>query len=207
MAVGWGVLVLGLLVAVYGITYPASAASTQSYTILPSYSYSVDGNGYHSQGASLTAGQTVRAAVTMNVSTVFDFLIMNTSQYRNYYGCAPACRQPFANGTGISPAFLVNATVTPSISYNKTFTAPKSDTYYFVFDNSLGTNRSEYLMCFGAAGVCNGPTATGTFSLGSSRSVTNYSTNWLFVAPGALLLVVGGGVASMMGRPKKTKQM
>lgn len=197
MAAGWAVLVVGLLLGVYGIAFPASATSSQTYSVLPSQNYSVDGNDYHSQGAYLSAGENVQARVTMNVSTIFNFLIMNTTQYRYFYACAPACRPPFSNGTGISPAALVNVTVTPSSSYSSGFTAPAGDTYYFVFDNSVGTNQSEYTACFGSQGVCNGPTATGTFSLSSSRSITSYSTNWVFVGPGAVLLIVGGAIASL----------
>jgi hypothetical protein len=205
MYAGWIVLVVGLVVGLAGVAYPVSSTSSQTLNILPLYSYSVDGNDYHSQGFYFTTGETVQVSARMNVSTIFNLEIMNTTQYRNFYGCAPACRPPFSNGTGISPAALLNVTVTPTQSYSSPFTDPKSDTYYFVFDNSVGTNQSEYTACFGPQGVCNGPAATGTFSLTQSKSLASYSTNWTFVGPGVLLLIVGGAVASMPGSTKKMK--
>lgn len=193
---------VGLLIGIYGIVSPVATTASQTYNVVPTLNYKVDGNDYHSQGIHLSSGQNVQPSVTMNVSTIFNFMIMNTTQYRYFYGCAPSCRPPFSSGTGIKPATLVNSTVTPSQPYSSGFTSPAADTYYFVFDNSVGKNQSQYQSCFGAAAVCNGPTATGTFSLTGSKPITNYSTNWLLVGPGALLLIVGG----FIGMPSSGKK-
>lgn len=199
------ILVVGLILGIYGIIYPASSTTTQTTNIVPSQNYNVDGNGYHSQSVVLSAGQTVQMSTTMNISTLFNFMIMNTSQYRNFYGCAPACHSLPGAPAGKLASF-VNASVTPSNPYNKPFTAPSADTYYVVFDNSVGKNYTQYTQCYGPAAICNGPTATGTFSLTQSSSSTSYSTNWTFVAPGAALLVIGGAIGSAGGSGKKTEK-
>jgi len=201
MVVGGVVLAVGLILGIAGVLYPMSASSSVVYPIVTSQTYKVDGNDYHSQGIALSAGETVRIGVTEQNSTVFNFLVMNTTEYRNYYGCAPACHS--LPGAPAGPlASLVNATVSPSKPYNSTFTAPASDTYYFVFDNTVGANYSEYYQCNGPAGICNGVEATGLFSVSTTRSVTKYSTNWPVVGLGALLLVVGGAIGTF-GTGKK----
>lgn len=195
MMVGGVVLAVGLILGIAGVLYPASASSSQVSPIVPSQTYKVDGNDYHSQGIALSAGETVTIGVTEQNSTVFNLLIMNTTQYRNYYGCAPACHSlPGAPAGAL--ASLVNATVSPTKAYDAPLTLPAADTYYFVFDNTVGANYSEYVQCYGPAGICNGVEATGLFSLSTTSSTTNYSTNWLLVGPGALLLLVGGVIGT-----------
>lgn len=199
------ILVVGLILGIYGIVYPLSTTTTQTTNIVPSQNYKVDGNGYHSQSVTLSASQTVQVSTTMNVSTLFNFMIMNTSQYRNFYGCAPACHSLPGAPAGKFASF-VNASVTPSSAYNKPFTAPSADTYYFVFDNTVGQNYTQYTQCAGPSATCNGPTATGTFSVTQSSSSTSYSTNWTFVAPGAILLVIGGAIGSAGSSGKKAEK-
>jgi hypothetical protein len=208
LAVGVVLLLIGLIVGVAGVIYPASANSSQSYSLLPSTTFKVDPNDYQSHNVVLTRGSGVSYSLSLSSNTtgIFDLVIMNQSQYYNYYGCAPACHQPLLGGNGtfyqqageVTPD-LLNNTVTPSAPVSGTFTAPTNGTYYFIFDNTVGNNWTQYTSA-------SGNPAWVTFSLTAARPVTIYSTNWLFVGPGAILLIVGGAVGSMQGGKKAETQ-
>jgi len=208
LGIGVVILLVGLIVGVAGIIYPASAISSQSYTLLPSTTFNVDPNDYQSHNVVLTKGSEVgyTLSLSQNTTGIFDLVIMNQSQYYNYYGCAPACHQPLLGGVGSfyqqageATPDLLNKTVTPSTPASGTFAAPSNGTYYFIFDNTVGNNWTSYVNSTGNP-------AWVTFALSSTRPVTTHSTNWLIVGPGAILLIVGGAVGSMQAKKKAETQ-
>lgn len=175
---------------------PVASTSQQNYALLDT-SIRVDPNGYASQNLVMTKGQTVQVALSIDNQTMFTFDIMNQHQYYVYYGCAPVCAQPLLGGSGTyyqqageTTPTLLNQTVSPSAAYQGAFTAPSDGTYYFVFDNSIGPSWDTYVNT-SASGF-----TTGHFTLTSSQSVTSYAVNWTLVGFGAVLLLVGGAVAT-----------
>ncbi len=189
------VLVIGLALGAYGALYPTSAPSTQSFTLL-STNLRIAANDYQSQNLILTKGQAVNVNVQITNKTIFNLLIMNQSQYYNYYGCAPACHQPLLGGNGSyyqqageKTPYFVNSSVSPSAPYTASFAAPTDGTYYFVFDNTVGGSWSQYIN--GTGGV-----TAGSVTLTGTKATTSYSVNWTFLGVGAVLLVVGGAVGS-----------
>ncbi len=175
---------------------PVASSAQQSFQLLDT-SIRVDPNGYASQNLAMTKGETVQINLRIDNQTMFTFDVMDQKQYYVYYGCAPLCAQPMLGGNGtyyeqageMNPTFL-NQTVSPSASYQGSFTAPADGTYYFVFDNSIGPTWSDYVNQ-SAPGF-----TTGHFTLTSSQPVTSYAVNWTLVGVGVVLLLVGGAVAT-----------
>ncbi len=195
------ILVIGLVVGFVGATSPVATPSQQSYTLLDT-DLRIAPNDYQSRNLVLSAGQSVNVGLHLDNQTIFYFYVMNQSQYYNYYGCAPACYQPLLGGSGTfweqageAVPYLVNATASPSAPYSGKFTAPTQGTYYFVFDNSVGADWTQYVSGSG------GPT-TGHVTLTGIRTITNYSVNWTWVGLGSALLLVGGVVATAMWQKK-----
>lgn len=194
--VGLLILVLGLVVGLAGAVTPVASTSQQSYALLDT-SIRVDPNGYASQNLVMTKGETVQVSLSVDNQTMFTFDIMNQGQYYVYYGCAPLCAQPLLGGNGTyyqqageaTPTF-VNATVSPSAPYKTSFTAPADGTYYFVFDNSIGPSWDTYVNQ-SAPGF-----TTGHFTLTALQEITTYAVNWTLVGIGALILLVGGAIAT-----------
>ena len=203
--VGLVILVVGLIVGVAGALMPVATPSQQSYTLLDS-DLSIAANDYQSRNFVLSPGQSVDINLRIDNQTIFFFYIMNQSQYYVFYGCAPTCFQPllggngtFAQQAGESTPTLVNATVSPSQAYSSQFTAPSAGTFYFVFDNSVGANWSQYVNSTGGE-------TTGHITLTGTKTVTNYSVNWSFVGLGSALLLVGGAVSTATWEKKSRSQ-
>ena len=194
--IGLVILVVGLIVGVYGAAYPSSASSQQPYSILNT-SLHIDPNDYQSQNLNMTAGETINLALMITNQTIFQFYIMNQSQYYTYYGCAPACHQPLLGGNGTfwqqagetTPAFT-NATITPNQNYTTKFTATKAGVYYFIFDNTVGPSWATY------AGQNASGFTDGSFSIVGTQSVTASSINWVPLGAGIALLIIGGAIAT-----------
>ncbi len=194
--VGVLILVLGLVVGLAGAVTPVASTSQQAYS-LQDTSIRVDPNGYASQNLVMTKGEAVQVSLSIDNQTMFTFDIMNQKQYYAYWACAPLCAQPLLGGNGTyyqqagqaNPTFL-NATVSPSAPYTASFTAPADGTYYFVFDNSIGPSWDTYVNQ-SASGF-----TTGHFTLTASQQITTYAVNWTLVGIGAVILLVGGAIAT-----------
>jgi len=203
------VLLLGILVGILGATSPIVSVSQEHSTLATPVS--VGANSYASEILFLTKGETVSFSMRLDNQTLFRLYIMNGSEYHTYYECAPKCMQPLLGGIGSyykqagasRPILFLNESVSESIPYSGNFTAPSTDTYHFVFDNSIGKTWNEYL----------GQNATG-FTIGSIETVTfliakNYSINWNTVALGAVEVLVCGAVLTTIWelrvKPKRKK--
>jgi hypothetical protein len=185
-----------------GAVMPVASSAQQPFQLLDT-SIRVDPNGYASQNLAMTKGETVQVSLRIDNQTMFTFDIMNQGQYYVYYGCAPLCAQPMLGGNGTynqqageATPTLLNVTVSPSASYQGSFTAPSDGTYYFVFDNSIGPSVSTYVNQ-NASGF-----TTGHFTLMSSQTVTTYAVNWTLVGVGVVLLLAGGAVATVTWEAK-----
>src|SRR5579875_3233499 len=150
--VGVVVLLIGLGIELTGAFLPTATASSQSESLINS-AYSIDSNDYLSHNVQLSQGQKVNVSVSLESQTIFQFYIMNQSQYYVYYGCAPMCHKPLLGGNGTfwqqanetEGAFVNVTTITPASSYSGEFTAPANGTYYFVFDNTVGPTWATYV--------------------------------------------------------------
>ena len=201
--VGLVILVVGLIVGVYGAAYPSSASSQQPYSILNT-SLHIDPNDYQSQNLNMTAGETINLALMITNQTIFQFYIMNQSQYYTYYGCAPFCHTGNVSGVGVVTnqnltTQFNSSTITPNQNYTHQFTAPSTGVYYFIFDNTVGPSWATY---YGQ----NSPGFTdGSFSIVGTQSVTKSSINWVPLGAGIALLIIGGAIATAMWETKPAK--
>src|SRR5579884_602016 len=85
--VGLVILVVGLIIGIIGAASPVSGA----FEPLLSTTFNVDGNGYQSKNLNMSQGQTIQLSVSIANNTLFNFYIMNQTNYYAFYGCAPAC--------------------------------------------------------------------------------------------------------------------
>ncbi|MGI0079780.1 MAG: hypothetical protein ACRECH_09150 [Nitrososphaerales archaeon] len=204
--VGIVILLIGLIIGVYAVYTPVSTTGSVSSTLLNT-SLKIDANDYESHNTPLSQGQAVSITVSITNQTIFNFYVMNQSQYYTFYSCAPLCHTaPNGSVAGpISPpsnlAAQVNVTVTPTSSYSSSFTAPASGTYYFVFDNTVGPSWATYYNQNASSVVCNTPkpflcNTVGSFKLVGNVPQTNYSVNWAILGAGIVLLIVGGAIAT-----------
>lgn len=206
--VGLVILVVGLVVGFYGAYTPVSAQTPTTVSLI-STSLKIAPNDYQSRNSQLAKGETVNYQISIQNQTIFQLTIMNQSQYYTFYGCAPFCRVA-ANITGVGPVTeqnltsFVNVTVTPSSPVSASFTAPANGTYYFIFDNAVGTSYATYIGQ-NASGF-----TTGSFSLTASLTEATSAVNWNLVGAGVVLLIVGGAIATAMwgsGKPKRKTPM
>jgi len=205
---GLGLLVVGLLVGISGAINPVSNFSQQVITLVKT-PIGVDPNDYATQNLQMVKGQTVDVDMSIdNQSVMFSFDIMNQTQYYIWYGCAPECHQPLLGGNGTyyeraneSIPYIVNETVTPSSPYNASFTAPSNGTYYFVFDNSLGSSWSTYVN-HNASGY-----TVGVFDLIEPRQVGAYSANWPLLGVGSTIMLAGGAVSTIFWESKPSRKI
>lgn len=193
--VGLVILVVGLIIGIIGAASPVSGA----FKPLLSTTFNVDGNGYQSKNLNMSQGQTIQLSVSIANNTLFNFYIMNQTNYYAFYGCAPACHAaPNVTNYGPVPpqnlsAPYVNATVSPSSTYTTTFTAPAAGTYYFIFDNSEGPNWATYI----------NQNATGPTTVTFQISQATKALNWAMVGPGVALLIIGGAIATATWEKKQ----
>jgi hypothetical protein len=209
VAVGLAILVVGLIIGAYGAHTPVSASSQTSFTLLNT-SLKVDPNDYESQNVQLHQGQVVNVEnVSIDNQTLFNFYIMNQSEYYNFYGCAPWCHgappgtNASTNGAGntsVPLATFLNVTVSPSAPYkDHNFTAPANGTYYFIFDNTEGPSYTTYLYQNATGNTI------GQFTLLGYGPSTTHSVNSVFVYSGAALLIIGGAIATALWSSGKTR--
>lgn len=205
--VGIAILVVGLVVGVIGVVMPAKTNIHQEFTLLNT-NFAVDPNDYESQNVVLAKGQTITLNVSIDNQTVFDVVVMNQSQYYVYYNCAPLCHQPFLGGTGNysqqaneSVAYFLNVSVSPSHPFVGSFTAPANGTYYIVLDNTVGPNWTSFVQ----SNATSGGWTMGRIEVTTVKSIPAHTVNWALVVPGAVLLVVGGGLGTA-GWPSKPKE-
>jgi hypothetical protein len=203
--VGLAILVIGALVAIVGAVTPVSKISEDSVTLINT-AFSVDPNDYATQNLQMTGGQSVSIALSIKNQSIFTFDIMNQTQYYVWYGCAPKCHQPLLGGQGTyfeqaneTTPYLVNVTVTPSSPYAGNFSAPFNGTYYFVFDNSIGSSWSSYLNRNASGNT------VGNFALSTVEPGKNYSVNWIFVSAGSALMLAGGSFSTLFWKGSKPK--
>ncbi len=204
--VGFFLLIIGLILGVIGATSPISNAADKSVSLVNT-PLGVDPNDYATQDLQMTKGQTVDVSLSIvNQSVLFSFDIMNQTQYYIWYGCAPLCYQPLLGGQGAyyqqsneTTPYLVNVTVTSTSPYSHAFTAPSNGTYYFVFDNSIGSSWSTYI----------GHNATGytegQFALAETQPTRVYSANWPLVGMGAGVMLTGGVVGTVFWGKKSSR--
>ena len=196
--VGFILLSIGLAIGIFGAITPISAQAQQSATLVNT-PIGVDPNDYATQNLQMTKGQTVGVYLSIeNQSLIFSFDIMNQTQYYIWYGCAPQCYQPMLGGTGSyneqakeTNPYLVNVTITPTSPYKGSFTAPANGTYYFVFDNSIGSSWSTYVN-HDASGY-----AVGKFGLVQEENVSSHSVNWIPLGAGSILMLAGGAIPAL----------
>jgi hypothetical protein len=203
---GLAILVIGLAVGAYGAVTPVTTTSMGSRTLV-TLALNIDPNDYQSANYNLTSGQTVSVYTSIKNNTVFNLDIMDRSQYYTYYGCAPYCHSAanISAGVGTVPpqnlTVISNITVTPSSPYSGSFTAPASGVYYFVFDNTVGQNWGTYVGQ-NASGF-----TQGNFTLSQQIPLKSYAANLTVVGIGAVLLIVGGAIATAMwGGPSAAKK-
>lgn len=204
---GLGLLVAGLVVGLFGAIAPVSSASQQNISLV-STPVGVDPNDYATQNLPMTKGQIVHVNLSIdNQSVIFSFDIMNQTQYYVWYGCAPQCHQPLLRGNGTyyeqaneTTPYLVNATVSPASPYSDSFTAPSNGTYYFVFDNSIGTSWSTYVNQ-DAAGY-----TVGRFELTELEAVDTRAVNWPFLGLGSVTMILGGALSTVFWKTKPSRK-
>jgi hypothetical protein len=202
--IGFVLLPVGLAVAIFGAISPVGTHLTQSITLVNT-PVGVDPNDYATQNLQMIAGQTIGIDLSIqNQSLIFSFDIMNQTQYYVWYGCAPECHQPLLGGSGNysqqaneRKAYLTNATVSLDSPFNSSFTAPSNGTYYFVFDNSVGSSWSTYVNR-DAIGY-----AVGNFKLTEVESGVVDSPNWMILILGALLMLIAGIVCAICWKPTR----
>jgi hypothetical protein len=205
---GFALLILGVALGIFGATSPVSSASQQSLKLVDT-PLGVDPNDYATQNLQMVKGQTINVVLSIdNQSVMFTFDIMNQTQYYIWYGCAPLCYQPLLGGDGTyyqhaneTTPFLVNETVTPSSPYSASFTAPSNGTYYFVFDNSIGTSWSTYVN-HNASGY-----TEGSFALSETQWINHYSANWPLVGLGSVAMLVGGILPALFWQERAGKRI
>ena len=208
--VGLVILVVGLLLGVYAAYAPASSQKATSFSLLNT-SLKVDPNDYESQNVQLNKSQTVEIqTLSIQNQTIFNFYIMNQSEYYNFYGCAPFCHTA-PSGTNASANGAPNSTmplatelnvtgITPSNPYsNHNFTAPTNGTYYFIFDNTIGPSYNTYLYQNATGNTI------GQFTLLAYGPVTTHAVNSAFLYSGVALLIIGGAIATAMWDSGRTK--
>lgn len=203
---GFALLILGLVVGVFGAVSPVSSV-VQQRVVLVSTPVGVDPNDYATQNLQMTQGQSVNINLSIeNQSVIFTFDVMNQSQYYIWYGCAPLCHKPLLGGTGTyyqqageTTPYLVNVTVSPSSPYSALFTAPSNGTYYFVFDNSIGSSWSTYVNQ-NASGY-----TVGKFALSGMEQTSKYSVNWLPISLGSASMLVGGILPAIFWQPQRKR--
>lgn len=200
--IGLVILVVGLVVGLYGAAYPSAASSQQPYSILNTTLH-IDPNDYQSANLNMSSGQTVNLALMITNQTIFQFYIMNQSQYYTYYGCAPLCHTGNVSGVVITNQNLTSlfnsSTITPNQNYTHQFTAPSAGMYYFIFDNSVGPSWATY------DGQSASGFTDGTFSMVGTQAVTTHSINWVPLGAGIALLIIGGAIATAMWESKPAK--
>lgn len=202
--VGFVLLAFGLAIGIFGAISPSSNKVEQPTTLVNT-PLGVDPNDYATQNLQMTKGQKVEISLSIeNQSLIFSFVVMNQSQYYIWYGCAPDCHQPLLGGTGSffqqaneSVPYFVNVTVTPDTPYNGSFTAPTNGTYYFVFDNSIGSSWSTYLN-HNATGY-----AVGEFALTEVEENTIRSANWPLLGLGSGVMLAGGAIPALFWKSEK----
>lgn len=206
--VGLAILVVGIIVGFVGAYVPSSATSSTSSTLLNT-TFAVDANDYQSKNLNLTSGEQMNVQVSILNNTIFQVEILNASQYgagssSGLYGCLPFCRAaPNGSVVGYVPeqniTALKNVTVTSSSPQSFSFVAPSSGTFYLVLDNSVGPSYTTYLDQNASLVACNTPNPFHCLTVGN-LTITYYPTissiNWVFVAPGIALLLVGGAIAT-----------
>jgi hypothetical protein len=205
--IGFALLILGLVIGIFGAITPVSNTSSRSVTLVNT-PVGVDPNDYATQNLQMIKGQTIHVSAAIdNQSVIFTFDIMNQTQYYNWYGCAPGCHQPLLGGNGTyyeqaneTVPYLVNVTVTPSSPYSASFTAPSNGTYYFVFDNSIGSSWSTYIN-HNATGY-----TEGSFALSEVQPVAAYSANWPLVGAGSGAMLGGGAVYAVFWQKKSIRK-
>jgi hypothetical protein len=203
--VGFGLLLLGVVVGIYGAVTPISSPSQKAVSLVNT-SLGVDPNDYATQNLQMVKGQTVNVSLSIdNQTTTFTFDVMNQTQYYIWYGCAPTCHQPLLGGNGTyyeraneTTPYLVNVTVSSSSPYSTTFSAPSNGTYYFVFDNSIGQSWDTYLN-HNATGY-----VEGKFALSEVESVSVHSVNWIFLGIGSVAMLAGGSLPVIFWEKKQS---
>lgn len=193
------------MLGILGATTPISHASQQTVSLVNT-PLGVDPNDYATQNLQMITGQSVNVYLSIdNQSVLFSFDIMNQTQYYIWYGCAPECHQPLLGGNGTyyeraneTTPYLINETVSPSSPYSASFTAPSNGTYYFVFDNSIGSSWSTYIN-HNASGY-----TVGRFELTESKSVHVSSANWPLLGLGSVVMLGGGAIPAIFWEKKKS---
>jgi len=181
---------------------PVSSVSQLNSTF--STPVNVDPNDYKAESLAMSKGEVVNFAMQFDNQTSIRVYIMNGTQYAIFFKCAPKCLQPLLGGKGsyyqqaglTRPDLFLNTSVSESKPYRGNFTAPTTGTFYFIFDNSVGGRWSSYI----------GQNATG-FVTGSIKMtvfqvVTTYAVNWDLVWIGAVEIVIGGLVATILWTPR-----
>lgn len=205
---GFALLVVGIMIGIFGAITPVTTAVQKPVSLVDT-PVGVDPNDYATQNLQMVQGQTVNVALSIVNSTVkFSFDIMNQTQYYIWYGCAPLCYQPLLNGSGTyyqqaneTTPYMINVTVTPSSPYSGSFTAPSNGTYYFVFDNSIGSSWSTYI----------GRNATGytkgTFALSEIEPTRVNAANWVVVGIGSAAMLAGGALPYVFWQKPPNKRV
>lgn len=195
-------LLLGLSIGFLAMYYPLTSTSTLNSTF--STPVSVDPNDFKSESLAMTKGEVTNFAMQVDNATAMRLYIMNSTQYSIFLKCAPKCAQPLLGGkgsyyeqTGLTrPDLFLNVSISESKPYRGNFTAPTAGQFYFVFDNSVGGNWSTYL----------GQNATGfesgTIKMTVFQVATTYAINWDLVIIGAVEIVLGGVVTTILWTPR-----
>ncbi len=184
VAAGIVVLLIGVAIAVYGLSTPESQTTTTTTTttqaLVRDTSRVVSPNGFWAMGAAnVVQGESVTGSVSVSNYSKSDgpifVYVLDEPTFIDWGGCAP-CGESHA---------AVNASLSTSGSYSISWTAPAAGSYYFVLDSSYYGAAAP--ASFSASGVAN-------TSVQSTQSVPNSTFNYAGFAIavlGAIVLAAG----------------
>ncbi len=155
----------------------------------------------------MTKGEIASFNAVLDNKTAIRLYIFNSSQLALFDKCAPRCIQPLLGGTGSyyqqaglsRPDLFLNTSVSETKPFSGNFSAPTSGTFYFVFDNSVGGNWSNYV-AQNATGFATGSIRTSVFQVEAT-----YVINWELVIIGVAEMILGGVLATLFWQPKVPK--